>query len=435
MNSLSSFQLQSSNAKPHTPYLQPIKLLAILLLTFIIPDGQSQEAPKTPAFGIKLSGYLKTDVMYDTRQSSASNGLREGHFYLYPDNVSLCADSLDLNASPSFHILSIQSRLHADISGPDAFGAKTSGVLEAEFFGTSEADVNGFRLRHAYTKLEWTNTSLLIGQTWHPIFPTECFPGTISFNTGAPFTPFARNPQIKLTQKFGKISAILTTYSERDFMGTGADGTSNKYLKNSGLPSMNFQFRVQIAKTGLLLAGVDFKTIRPELKTTANYHTDENLQSLCGFVTLNFKSQPVTFTAMAAYMQNATDMLMIGGYAVLKVIDPIKAIKTYTNLNTFTSWFDITTNGKMFQAGLFGGYSKNLGAGTTIAGPEFGRGTNIDYLLRISPRIQFISGKTTFAGELEATTAAYGTIQPDGTVANAKPVTNIRILVAAYYRF
>jgi hypothetical protein len=119
----------------------------------------------------------------------------------------------------------------------------------------------------------------------------------------------------------------------------------------------------------------------------------------------------------------------------LKVIDPIKAIKTYTNLNTFTSWFDITTNGKMFQAGLFGGYSKNLGAGTTIAGPEFGRGTNIDYLLRISPRIQFISGKTTFAGELEATTAAYGTIQPDGTVANAKPVTNIRILVAAYYRF
>ncbi len=415
--------------------LSSFPLLTIILLSCPVSWAKSQEASKAPAFGLKLSGYLKTDVIYDTRQSSASNGLREGHFYLYPDNVLNCLDSMDMNASPSFHILSIQTRLHADISGPDAFGAKTSGVLEAEFFGTSEADLNGFRLRHAFTKLDWTNTSLLIGQAWHPIFPTECFPGTISFNTGAPFTPFARNPQIKLTQKFGKISAILTTYSERDFMGTGEDGTSNKYLKNSGLPSMNLQLRAQLAKTGLLFAGLDFKTIRPELKTAADYHTDENLQSLCGFVTLNFKTKPVTFTAMAAFMQNATDMLMIGGYAVAEVIDPVKAIKTYTNLNTFSSWFDITTNGTKFQAGLFGGYSKNLGAGRTIAGPEFGRGTNIDYLLRISPRVQLISGKTTFAGEIETTTAAYGTIQADGSVSNARPVTNIRLLVAAYYRF
>lgn len=218
-------------------------------------------------------------------------------------------------------------------------------------------------------------------------------------------------------------------------MGTGEDGTSNKYMKNSGLPPMNLQFRFQLAKSGLLFAGVDFKTIRPELKTTANYHTDEDLESLCGFATINFKTKPVTFTAMAAYMQNATDMLMIGGYAVAEVTDPLKAIKTYTNLNTFSSWFDITTNGTKFQAGLFGGYSKNLGAGTTITGPEFGRGTNIDYLMRISPRVQFISGKTTIAGEFETTTAAYGTIQLDGTVINAKPVTNFRVLVAAYYRF
>lgn len=388
-----------------------------------------------PSFGIKLSGYVKTDVIYDTRQSSAANGLREGHFYLYPDNALYSADSLDLNASPSFHILSIQSRLKGDIWGPDAFGAKTSGVIEAEFFGTSEADLNGFRLRHAYTKLDWAQTSLLIGQTWHPIFPTECFPGTISFNTGAPFTPFSRNPQIKLTRKIGTVSASLTAYSQRDFTGTGIDGSSNKYLKNSGLPGMNLQFRIPLLKVGLVFFGVDYQTIRPELKTTANYHTDTNLQSMSGFVTLNIRTKPVTFTAMGAYIQNASDLLMIGGYAVSEIIDPVKALKSYTNLNTFSSWFDITTNGKMIQAGLFGGYSKNLGATGPMIGPAFGRGLNIDYLLRLSPRILFTSGKTTFAGELEATTAAYGTIQTDGTVGNAKPVTNLRILVAAYYRF
>ena len=410
------------------------KSLIITGLLFLLIVPAKTQAP-VPNFGIKLTGYVKTDVMYDTRQSSAANGLREGHFYLFPDNVLYSADSSDLNDSPSFHILSIQSRLHGDITGPDAFGAKTSGVLEAEFFGTSEADLNGFRLRLAFTKLDWANTSLLIGQAWNPIFPTECFPGTISFNTGAPFTPFARNPQIKLTRKIGTVSAILTTYSERDFAGTGIDGTSNKYLKNSGLPSLNLQFRIPFTPSGLLFFGADFKTIRPELKTTANYHTDEDLESLSGFITLNIKTKPVNFTVMAACIQNATDLLMIGGYAVSGITDPVKALKSYANLNTFSGWFDMTTNGKTIQAGLFGGYSKNLGARRPVVGPEFGRGTNIDYLLRISPRIQFISGKTTFAGEIEATTAAYGTIQSDGTVADAKPVTNIRFLVAAYYRF
>ncbi len=410
-----------------------LSLSGILLLITgtVFPQAASVSKP----FGIKFSGYVKTDVIYDTRQSSASNGLREGHFYLYPDPVVLSTDSMDCNASPSFHILSIQSRVRTDLTGPDAFGAKTSGAIEAEFFGTSETDLNGFRLRHAFTKLEWPKTSLLIGQTWHPIFPTECFPGTISFNTGAPFNPFARNPQIRLTRMIGAASVILTTYSERDFAGSGLDGTSNKYLKNSGLPSANLQVRVPFLKSALLFAGADFKTIRPELKTTTGYHTDENLCSLSGFATLSVKTKAVSFTAMGAYIQNATDMLMIGGYAVSSVTDPVRQYKTYTNLNTFTTWFDITTNGSAFQAGLFGGYSKNLGSRNPIIGPSFGRGLNIDYLWRISPRIQFVSGKTTFAGEFEVTTAAYGTIQPDGTVAGAKPVTNYRILAAAYYRF
>ncbi|MFA6129125.1 MAG: hypothetical protein WC699_17635 [Bacteroidales bacterium] len=410
------------------------KNLLILGFLFIL-NTVAKPQTASPAFGIKLSGYIKTDVIYDTRQSCAANGLREGHFYLFPDNVVYDADSVDLNASPSFHILSIQSRLRGDITGPDAFGARTSGAIEAEFFGTSEADLNGFRLRHAFTRLDWLNTSLLIGQTWHPIFPTECFPGTISFNTGAPFTPFARNPQIRLTRKIGTVSAIVTTYSERDFTGTGLDGSSNKYLKNSGIPSINMQFRIPVIKTGLVFIGADFKTIRPELKTTANYHTDENLVSFSGFITVNVRTKPVTFTAMGAYIQNATDMLMIGGYAVSEILDAGKSLKSYTNLNTFTSWFDITTNGKTFQAGLFGGYSKNLGANGPMIGPSFGRGLNIDYLLRLSPRVMFTRGKTTFAGEIEATTAAYGTIQPNGTVMNVKPVTNVRLLVAAYYRF
>jgi len=234
--------------------MKKVKFL-ILTIFFFNAEGQSQEPD--PSWGIKFSGFVKTDIFYDTRQSSASNGLREGHFYLFPDNILPDAAGNDLNANPSLHILNIQTRLRGDISGPDAFGAKTSGAIEAEFFGTNESDLNGFRLRHAYVRLDWKSISLLTGQYWHPLFPVESFPGTVSFNTGAPFIPFSRNPQIRLTGKKDQLSMSLTAYSQRDFTSPGPDGNSNKYLRNSGLPGLNLQFRIEAGKSFTGWAGID----------------------------------------------------------------------------------------------------------------------------------------------------------------------------------
>ncbi len=392
-------------------------------------------AQTSPTFGIKFSGYVRTDVIWDSRQSSAANGLREGHFYLFPDNALYDADSIDVNANPSFHILSIQSRLKGDISGPDAFGAKTSGVIEAEFFGTSEADLNGFRLRHAFTKLDWKNTSLLVGQTWHPMFPTECFPGTISFNTGAPFTPFSRNPQIRFTYKPGKLAATLTAYSQRDFTSTGPDGSGNKYMRNSGLPGFNAQVKLPVTANGFFLIGTDYKTIRPELKTAANFENPNTLGSLAGFATFHFKTKPVSFAIMGAYVQNASDLIMIGGYGVDDIIDPVTGVRSFANLTTANGWVDVYTNGKKVQAGLFAGYSKNLGSAVELAGPVFGRGANIGYLGRIAPRLMVIQEKFTLAAEFETTIAGYGSPDSHGKVLNIHPVTNYRILLAAIYKF
>jgi hypothetical protein len=237
------------------------KINAVLILAII--GFHCLTGQNTPPVGVKFSGYVRTDVIYDTRQSTPSGGIREGHFYLYPENVSLDANKVDINAQPNFHILSFQTRVRADISGPDAFGAKISGVIEAEFFGTSEADINGLRLRHAFTKLDWKKSSLLMGQTWHPMFPAECFPGTLSFNTGAPFTPFSRNPQIRFTYKPGKISASVTAYSQRDFTSTGPDGSSNKYMKNSGLPGMNAQLRLPVSTNAIAFIGGDHEDPAP----------------------------------------------------------------------------------------------------------------------------------------------------------------------------
>jgi len=138
---------------------------------------------------------------------------------------------------------------------------------------------------------------------------------------------------------------------------------------------------------------------------------------------------------MGVYSENASDMVMIGGYGVSEITDPVNQFVKYTTLNTANVWIDMGTNGKKFTFGLFSGYSKNLGSRDFITEAVYGRGNNIDHLFRISPRIMVTEGKLSFAGELETTTAAYGTRQSDGRVVDTHNVTNLRILLSAIYRF
>ena len=398
-----------------------MKKVLILLINIVVLTTIIYGQPTNPAavFGVNLSGYVKTDVFLDTRQASAGNAIREGHFYLFPDGPLYDENKVDINANPSFHMLSIQSRFKADISAPDAFGAKTSGMVEAEFFGTSESDLNGLRLRHAYVKLDWEKTSLLVGQYWHPMFPVTCFPGTVSFNTGAPFVPFSRNPQVRLSHKLHKVTATVTAWSQRDFTSNGPDGFSDKYIRNSALPGLNLQLRIPVSENLYMLAGADYKTVRPELRTSSNYENPNTLESLSGFLTAHLKTKPVSATLMGTLAQNAADIIMIGGYAVHQATDSLTRIREFTNLNTASAFLDLTTNGKSLQVGLFGGYSKNLGAKDSISGDYFGRGTNIDHLWRISPRVLLHQNKFTLAGEIETTAAAYGTKDFDGKIKDA----------------
>ena len=162
------------------------KLASFALALVLITAAQAAESGS----GITFSGFVNVDLMVDSRQTVAA---REGHFLLYPVAESLDMDGDDINARPNLNMLAVRTRLKGSISGPEAFGAKTKGIIEGAFFGHTESDVNGFRLRHAFVTLDWSSSNLLIGQYWHPMFVTEVFPGTVSFNTGAPFQPFSRN--------------------------------------------------------------------------------------------------------------------------------------------------------------------------------------------------------------------------------------------------
>ncbi len=403
-------------------------ILIVLLTNLTLLVGQSE---KPSAFGISFSGFLKTDLILDSRQVVS---IREGHFLLYPQTENFDVMGVDINDKASFNILSIQSRLNGKITGPDAFDAATSGVLEGEFFGTSDGDVNGFRLRHAFVKLDWEKLSLLVGQTWHPMFITEMFPGVVSFNTGVPFQPFARNPQVRFTYTENNLKFILVAASQRDFTSNGPDGFSSSYLRNSILPNLHAQVQYS-SKTYLVGAGVDFKKLAPRIVTPLKYVTKESINTLSaiGFVKLNL--DPVTIKAEGVYGNNLADLLMLGGYAV-ESTNPSTGLETYTPLGAYSLWGEIST-GKEIEFALFGGYIKNLGAKENITGAYYGRGTNIDNVFRVSPRVQFNSGKVRISTELEYTSAGYGTPNGlnKGIVENIKNVANVRLLFATFYFF
>jgi hypothetical protein len=126
---------------------------------------------------------------------------------------------------------------------------------------------------------------------------------------------------------------------------------------------------------------------------------------------------------------------MLGGYGVIALSDTSGSLEEYSCIRNASFWGEIHTNGKKWQFGLFGGYSKNLGGDNNFVGTKYARGTNIDHLYRISPRVIYNVGKFRFAPEIEYTVAAYGKGEEDGTVTDTKNIGNMRVLLGVYFFF
>ena len=398
-----------------------LNMLLVCLLGFYATASSSD-------FGITFKGFIKTDAFFDTRQTVT---VREGHFLLYPDKVKLDAQGNDVNDGFTFNMLSIQTRLTGTVSGPDAFGAATSGVMEGAFFGHSNGDVNGFRLRHAFVKLQWEQSALLVGQYWHPMFITEVFPGVISFNTGVPFQPFSRNPQIRWIHTSGGAELTLVAASQRDFTSTGPKGDGSVYLRNSAVPILDANVKFKSDRT-IVGAGVNFKSLKPRLITENNYKSDSRINSISTMAFARFNLEKCTVKIEGVYGDNLTDLLMLGGYGVTAV-NEATGEETYTNIRTLSTWGELIF-GDQVMYGLFAGYTRNLGSKDNV-NTYYSRGNTIASVMRVSPRIACRVGNTQFAAELEYTLAAYGTPDSNGVVKKTKNIGNLRALFSAYLFF
>jgi len=401
---------------------------------------QSDDDKTVIAFG----GYIKPEAYWDTRQIINE---RDGEFLFYP--APLFADPLgdDINANGEFDMIAIQTRLNLKVTGPRLNRTtQISGFIEGDFFGTDDTSINGFHMRHAMTKIVHRNSTFLFGYYWHPMLVEECNPlDVISFNQGAPFESYTRNPQMRFEQKFSNFRLIVAALSEVDFRSTGTLGPSTTYLRDAIVPILHAQIQAAIGEH-VVGGGVDFRRLKPRLASSTNFKVDEHVNSVSGiaYAALNFKNN-IQVKAKFIYASNDFSYAMIGGYGITSV-NPVTEAQTYAPIRNLSTWFELS-GGNVFVPGIFIGYLKNIGASSLLAPIDsvpgaqsfgdliYGRGINIDWALRVSPRIVWNVKNLQVCAELETTHAQYGTILQDAKVCPNDPETNVRLLLATFYYF
>jgi len=411
--------------------------LAGLILSFYLHSfSQSVEEPAQKPVQVNWSGFILNQLYFDSRKNLDAV---DGQVVLFPLPKDMSADGEDLNGVPNLNLLSLASRIRSAISGPDVFGATSSGLIEIDF--TSRASSATVRFRQAWVKLTWKNTELLTGRTWHPLSSTDVSPIVNALNWGAPFQPFNRSDQIMLTRYMGKLSLTGSLIFQNDYTTNGPAGKSFLYQTNSLHPELNLQ--VKYRSEGLILgAGADYKKILPRTQTTSpstglKYSTNESFSSLAFIGYAQIKTGKLTVASKSIYATNISENLMAGGFGISS-LDSVTGRETYAPYKHWYIWGNVMY-GNIWKAGVFGGYFRNLGATENLAAGTavYGLGEKIAYMYRITPVISYTSGRATLAAEVECNTAAYGTIDhaDKGKIINTDEVTGVRVLFSLLWTF
>ena len=389
------------------------------------------------ATNIKISGYIKAEGIFDTRQNLT---VRDGHFLFYPLNKMPDVLGRDINARGDFDEYAIQTRLRFEAFGPDVYCMQTRSYIEGDFFGRTDDTLDSYRLRHAYLELEASDVTFLAGQTWHPMtIPVEA-PDTIGFNSGSPIAPFAREPQFRMVYQTESLDVLGYAGGFVSRRYSGPIGLSNKYFRDSIMPNFHFQTRIKWdTAQNYIGAGIDIMRTVPRLVSNLNYKEVNPFNALSAILYSRFHYNNIVLYSKFTYAENADVWDMIGGFAV-HTQDPSTDIRTYIPLRTVSFWSELIFQGKIEPA-LFMGFVKNLGASERIIqqiGEEqtvYGLGTNINTVFRAAPRLRIYIKAFVLGAEVEYTRATYGTLNDFGKVENTIPIGNTRIYLATYYIF
>ena len=429
--------------------MKKLTLVVSFILVFsTLTFAQEENKVSAKKSRIEIYGFVRSDYYYDSYKGVNA---AQDNFYLFPDYKGLDAEGNHINQQGLHGFTAMATRLGLNISGPEILGAKTTANIETDFVGIVTEYPELFRLRKAYVKLNWEKSSLLIGQTWHPLWNGSgaFFPQVGGFNTGSPYNPFNRSPQIDFDYKLGERTTLsLTALYEQQYATPGfynVPNTNSKNLakRNAGIPEMVAGIYYNGEGISLGLAG-QFNAIQPidvTEGTDGQFQNNELNTSYAVMSYIGYKKDKWFFLLKELVGQNLTNMLMIGGYGV-KSYDDATGAMTYTNYTTATTLIN-AVYGTKFQVGILAGISLNYGTSDELY--NFGGSARlkglrptIDQIYRVAPYFAYNYKNLRFVAEYELDSADYGTGTfnfTDGLYEDTVNATNHRILMMLTYYF
>ena len=405
-----------------------------IIAVLVLLTGVSAVAQETPA-KFKLYGFVRNYAVIDSRE--VSGGTHDLYYYMPKDEL-FGSDGSDLNSGLNWKFVSLTTRLGLDFSGYEFEGLKVAGKVEADFYslnGTGSAQtIAQFRLRQAYMALtnDLENGDKLvanIGQTWHPMGAD--LPHGINLESGAPFGPFNRSPQLMIhwTHKdFTLTSGILylSQYLPMDAQTNAKSVAPYKY----GWPEEYFGLTW---KKGAFVEKLGFTNIltKPVRITKDNYKASGLLDAMTAFYFCQYTKDLFQIKAKVAYAMSGEHMNILSGYGI-SAYDATNHEYTYTPMQDLTSFVSAQYGKKVQVMGMVG-YMKHLGTtedllgGAAVMGKTAAEGgnlwintaaaTNIQQAVRVTPTVLWNLGKLQLGLEYDYTIAQFGN---DGVARNAR---------------
>ena len=439
----------------------------------------------------KPYGFIRNYFTYDSRECIAGTG--DLYFYMPKDEAWNKTDDPalreDLNNVSSFRFLSLTTRVGLNIVGYKWRNTEFSGKIEADFYagiskvGSGTHAVSGtaqFRLRQAYVALGWDSlkmgkdyarVDLTLGQTWHPMAADLC--DAIALNSGAPFGPFNRSPQVRMDARLGKyVTLTAAGLWQMQYNSIGPDGQSAEYIAYAKTPEAYLGLSFH-DKGFLMRVGADVLSIKPRHQGNALTGTSltdtiigtngkalqvtvkDRITTASPFLYLQYKKGEFSIKAKTIFAESGEHMNMNGGYGVKKV--NADGSYEYTPTRTSSSWISLVYGGKVgaqedkhpqkLQGILFAGYVENLGtkealatkADGSLVGYYYPRVKNMNRMWRLTPTLLYTVGKFQVGLEYDITSVHYsdGKLNPENglSVNGLHWITNHRVQLMTKYNF
>lgn len=419
------------------------------------PADASAKIEKPSHF--KFYGFIRNYFAFDSRESKSGT---KDLFYYIPKDEALNAKGEDMNANPTFRFLAITSRVGLDVKDYQFGKTKVGAKIETDFY-CMNGNVAVLRLRQAYATLGWDglgkdgkqSTSLKIGQAWHPIAADQ--PYVIDLETGTPFNPFSRTPQVMLDHNFSKNFTLTGGFIwQMQYLSSGPNGASDNYIKYGCTPEFyaGVTFKSNNGFTGRV--GVDVLSIKPRWRADDGEKVGDRLTTANPYIYAQYSNGAFSVNGKVVYASAGEHFNMLSGYGVTDVNSD--GSWDYAPLHSTASYLSVKYGRKLQVQGMIG-HMKNLGTSKSLyedpANPGYtstknvyisGNGFhNLNQIIRVTPTVVYNLGKLSFGLEYDITSAQYGKYAVDGHVNSSNGlvdgdlhwVTNHRLLGMVKFTF